>query len=342
MNLREHIPLAPLTTFRIGGPARYVVSSRNDDEVRECVQFAKTHELPLLVLGEGSNMLIADEGFSGVVLCIENDRVVTTQSEGKEIVIADAGLNWDALVAHTTREGLWGLENLSSIPGTVGASVVQNIGAYGVEISSIVTWVDVYDRESDTVRKLSAAECKFGYRDSIFKSREGKQLIVLRVAYALSKEGTPNMNYKDLIAYDGAVKKIVSLADMRTAVMFIREKKFPHLDVIGTAGSYFKNPVVKKEKADEFLLTYPHAPSFPQLDGQVKLSAAWIIDHVLQVKGERVGDVGSWGAQALVLVNYGHATAYDVASYARVIIEKCFTATGIQLEPEVVYVGAVE
>ncbi len=342
MQLREHIPLAPLTTFRIGGDAQYLVSVHCDDDVREAVRFAKERQLPVLVVGGGSNLLIADSGFRGVVLHMNSTNVSLEERDDAVTLIADAGVEWDALVARAVSEGLWGLENLSSIPGRVGASAVQNIGAYGVEAGNLIAWVEVYDPSSDNVVQLSKEDCRFGYRDSLFKSKEGKELVVLRVAFALSRTGIVNIGYKDLTQYDNQVKKIVTLLDAREAVVYIREKKFPELKSVGTAGSFFKNPVVTKEKADEFLHTYPHASSFPQHDGTVKLSAAWIIDHVLKLKGERVGDVGSWGAQALVLVNYGHATAYDVASYARHITEKCFSSTGIHLEAEVVYVGDVK
>ena len=341
MQLREHISLAPFTTFGIGGDARYFVSAHHDDDVREAVRFAKDKQLPLLVVGGGSNLLIADSGFSGLVLHVTSANVSVEERDKAATLIADAGVEWDALVAHSVTEGLWGLENLSSIPGKVGASVVQNIGAYGVEAGNLIAWVEVYNPHTDRVARLTKEDCRFGYRDSLFKSHQGKELVVLRVAFMLSREGVVNLGYKDLVQYDREINKIMSLADARDAVIHIREKKFPELTSIGTAGSFFKNPVVSKEKADEFLHTYPHASSFPQQDGTVKLSAAWIIDNVLHIKGERVGDVGAWGAQALVLVNYGHATAYDVASYANTIIEKCFTSTGIQLEPEVVYVGDI-
>ena len=341
MQLREHISLAPLTTFGIGGDADYLVDVHCDDDVREALRFAKEKHLPTLILGGGSNLLIADAGFSGLVLYMNSLNMSFEEKGNHAVFIADAGVGWDTLVARSVAEGLWGLENLSSIPGKVGASVVQNIGAYGVEAGNHVAWVEVYDPRNDHVMRLMKEDCRFGYRDSLFKSPEGKELVVLRVAFALVRESKVNIGYKDLMQYDAEVKKIITLADAREAVVHIREKKFPEIKSIGTAGSFFKNPVVKKDKAEEFLHTYPHATSFPQHDGTVKLSAAWIIDHVLHIKGERVGDVGSWKAQALVLVNYGHATAYDVASFANTIIEKCFASTGIQLEPEVVYVGDI-
>ncbi len=341
MELREDIPLGALTTFRIGGNARYFTDVHCDDDVREALRFAKEKHLPTLILGGGSNLLIADSGFSGLVVHMNSLNMSFEEKDEHVFFIADAGVVWDTLVARAVLEGLWGLENLSSIPGKVGASVVQNIGAYGVEAGNLLAWVEVYDPHKDHVTRLMKEDCRFGYRDSLFKSPEGRELVVLRVAFTLVRESKVNIGYKDLMQYDREVKKIISLADAREAVVHIREKKFPELKSFGTAGSFFKNPVVKQDKANEFLHTYPHATSFPQHDGTVKLSAAWIIDHVLHIKGERVGDVGSWEAQALVLVNYGHATAYDVASFANTIIEKCFASTGILLEPEVVYVGDI-
>ena len=261
--------------------------------MREGVLFAKQKDLPLFILGGGSNLLISDTGFPGVVLHMNSKNVSFEDVNSGALLIADAGVEWDEAVIHVVDKGLWGIENLSSIPGRVGATVVQNIGAYGVEVGNLVAWVDVYDSRTDTISRITREDCRFGYRDSIFKSTEGKHLIVLRVAFALSYSGQVNIGYRDLVQYDTEIKKIIALRDAHEAVAMIRKKKFPELKSIGTAGSFFKNPVVKKEKAEEFLHTYPHAPSFPQPDGTMKLSAAWIIDHVLHLKGERIGDVGS-------------------------------------------------
>ena len=178
MELLEQVSLAPLTTFHIGGLARYLAVVRSDNDVVQAITFAHEQALPFVVIGGGSNLLISDEGFDGVVLHMRSTRIAQV-NEGEAIVlVADAGVSWDVLVGESVTQGLWGLENLSSIPGSVGGSVVQNIGAYGVEASSVVAWVEVYDPVIQQISKLSHEECRFGYRDSIFKSAQGRHLIV--------------------------------------------------------------------------------------------------------------------------------------------------------------------
>lgn len=338
MAIRENMLLAPYTTLKIGGPARYFVSARSDEEVREAVQFARKNDLPLLVLGGGSNVLISDSGFSGLVIHMQNTRVLWEEKGESFCVIADAGVSWDAFVAQCVERGLFGLENLSGIPGSVGASVVQNIGAYGVEAGERVAWIEVYDREGDQVRRITAKDAELGYRESIFKHDAGRELIVLRVAFLLPRKGILSLGYKDIESYTRDIKPIVSLHDMREAILAIRGRKFPDLEKFGTAGSFFKNPVVEASVAQSFLLRYPDSPNYPLANGKVKLSAAWIIDRVLHIRGLREGNVGTWSEQALVLVNYGGAKAEELKNFAAHIQKRAEEETHIILEPEVVYV----
>lgn len=336
MTIRENILLSPYTTFKVGGPARYFAEVTSDDEVRDAVRFADKKDLPLLVLGGGSNVLIADTGFSGLVLHMQNKEVVWDAKGDSLRVIADAGITWDAFVAMCVARGLFGIENLSGIPGSVGASVVQNIGAYGVEIAERVEWIEVYDSKDDHVRRIAGEDARFGYRESIFKHSEGKQLIVLRVAFLLSPNGMLSAEYKDIQSYIHDVKPIVSLADMREAILVIRGRKFPDLEKFGTAGSFFKNPVVEAQTAASFLLRYPDAPNYPLPDGSIKLSAAWIIDRILHMRGVREGNVGTWSEQALVIVNYGGAQADEIKNFTAHIQERALNETHIALEAEVV------
>lgn len=336
MEIHEHVPLAPLTMFRIGGAARYYAAIFTDDDVRAAVTFAKEHLLPIFVLGGGSNILIGDSGYSGVVLHMKDSALVW--SDDDTLVIASAGGSWDKLVHESVMRERFGLENLSGIPGSVGGAAGGNIGAYGSEVSETLEWVEVFDVETMKPRRLTKAECKLGYRESIFKHEEGKRLIILRAAFRLEKEGILDREYKDVVEYEKQEGEIETLRDMRTAVLDIRRKKFPAGGSFGTAGSFFKNPIVSNSEAQTFLRTYPDAPNFPQEDGSVKLSAAWIIDKVLKLRGVREGNVGTWETQALVLVNYGGASANEVMNFAQMIINRAKNETNITLTPEVIMV----
>ncbi len=343
MNIREDVLLAPYTTFHIGGRARYFAEVASDAAVVQAVEFARSHELSIFVLGGGSNLLISDKGYDGLVIHMTGEKVEIIKEEYTVLVVADAGKNWDSLVGICVDQELWGLENLSGIPGDVGATPVQNIGAYGTEVGNFIEWVDVYDNNARELRRLSKIECALGYRDSIFKHKEGAGLVVLRVAYRLSLKGELNIAYKDLLAYQEHEQALDTLSAVRQAVLTIRARKFPTYthSKIGTAGSFFKNPIIDSHAGAEFKKRFPDAPIFPQEGGNIKLSAAWIIDHVLRMKGVREGNVGTWEAQALVMINYGDATACEVAVFAEQIITRAKNETGITLEPEVVYVGDV-
>lgn len=339
MELKEFVPLAPLTTLKVGGLARYFVDVRSPTALKEAVAFAQEKRLPVFVLGGGSNVLIADDGFAGVVLHIIIPGM-TWEDAGSEVyVTVGAGVSWDSFVAEAVKRGYWGVENLSAIPGSVGASVIQNIGAYGAEVAQSVEWVETYSMKEGMVRKISVPECAFSYRSSLFKHDRGKELIVTAVCFRLRKTGTPNVAYKDLEHFFSQKKDPPTLAEVRAAVIAIRSAKLPDISVVGTAGSFFKHPIVPAAEAAEFLAKFPDAPHFSEADGRVKLSAGWIIDHVLQWKGMRKGAVGTWEKQALTLVNYGGATERDIRSFAREIQYRVALETNIHLEPEVVFVG---
>lgn len=339
MNMRTQVSLASYTTFGIGGPAEHFVEVATERELEEAVRFSVERSLPVFVMGMGSNLLVSDRGFPGVVIRMTGDRMETIDEGPSVLVIAEAGKSWDDLVALCVERGWWGMENLSGIPSSVGASAVQNIGAYGTEVSTLVEWVEVYDRTTHTTARLPRSACLFGYRDSIFKQEEGKGLIVMKVAYRLRATGSPVLGYKDLEEYHQTIRPIVSLSDMRSAVLAVRSGKFPKHGEAGTAGSFFKNPVVSREIARDVQARFPEAPVFPQIDGSSKLSAAWIIDHVLHLRGVREGDVGTWPTQALIVVNYGHAQAQEVLRFIERIRTECRLALGVELTPEVVFVG---
>lgn len=339
MTIREHVLLAPYTTFKIGGPARYFAEVTRDEEVRDAVVFAHSHNLPLFVLGGGSNVLISDQGFPGLVIAMRNTDITWIPDDACVHVVSAAGVEWDQFVSECVSHGYFGLENLSAIPGSVGASVVQNIGAYGVEVASVVEWVEVYDFAIDSVRRIESNALTFGYRNSIFKSEHEKELVVLRVSFRLNPHGVLARNYKDIAEYDRNVKHIETLSDMREAIISVRSKKFPDLAEHGTAGSFFKNPIVERAIAERFIAEYPEAPHYDMGEGKTKLSAAWIIDHVLAMRGVHEGHVSTWDAQALVVVSDLHASAKDISQFTSRIIDTCYAKTKIILEPEVVFVG---
>lgn len=347
MTIQENVPLAPFTTFRIGGAARFFVRAKTVDEVREAVTFAQGKNpdgkiLPIFILGGGSNLLVSDTGFDGVVIKNEIKGIEFEEKDDECVVSAGAGESWDALVSAAVEKGLYGLENLSLIPGTVGASPVQNIGAYGVEAKDLIDWVEVYNPESGKIEQLKNADCQFGYRDSIFK-RERKNNIILRVAFLLQKTGAVNIEYKDLKNYFaekgiGSAKVLPTLQSVRKAVIEIRTKKLPDLAKVGTAGSFFKNAVITKIEAESLVKKYPELPVF-QTDGDnVKVPTAWILDKICGFKGLRKGNVGVYENQALVLVNFGGGTAQEIKNLAQEMIVSVKQKTGITISPEVEFV----
>jgi UDP-N-acetylmuramate dehydrogenase len=332
MTIEHNVPLAPLTTFHIGGSARFFVRVSTKEELAQALAYAKERELKVLILGGGSNMLIDDVGFNGLVIKIELMGVTIEHDKNGAIVVAGAGEGWEALVARAVEEKLWGIENLSGIPGTVGAAPVQNIGAYGCEIKDTLEWVEALDTETGGLLRLSREQCLFGYRSSIFKLNPGR-LVVLQVALRLLEDGTPRLFYKDLaeVFQDAPAP---TLSAVRDAVLNIRAKKFPDLSQEGTAGSFFLNPAVSKEKAAQLLERYPELPQFPAPNG-VKLSLAWLLDNALQLRGYSHGSARLFEKQPLVIVASGSNAFSDVVALKDEILQKVFETLEIELEPEV-------
>jgi UDP-N-acetylmuramate dehydrogenase len=329
MQIQEYVPLSPLTTFHIGGPARFFASVHTTDELREAFIFAQEKKLKVFVLGGGSNILVDDTGFDGLVIKIE----IRGVEEKENIFIVGAGELWDELVVRAIKENLWGIENLSGIPGTVGGAVVQNIGAYGAALSQTLQWVEVFDTTNGEIRRLSKEECGFEYRDSIFKHDNGRH-IVLRAAFLLLKTPAPNVSYKDLAQKFG--NSAPSLGHMREEVIMIRKNKFPDLSVEGTAGSFFKNPVLPEVQARQLQRRYPKMPLFglPESPG-MKIPLAWLLDRVLGMRGLRVGSARLFENQPLVIVAQKKGSSEDVKKLARMVVATIREKIGITIEPEV-------
>ncbi len=336
MNIRikENVVLESYTTMRTGGPARFFVRVVTTDDLSEAFDFAKEKGLPFFVLGGGSNTIVPDEGFLGLVIKIEIMGVVYEDTEFGARVISGAGEVWDSLVRDVVERELCGIENLSLIPGMVGGAIVQNIGAYGVEVHESILWVEVFDATTGTIKIFSRDECAFGYRESLFK--KNKHLIITRVAFSLARNVTLKTSYEDVKKY--FIEKNISiptLAEVRTAVIDIRTAKMP-TPKVGTAGSFFKNPVISVNQYEDLKQQFPEIKAYTQGDGMVKLSLAWILDKVCGFRGARRGDAGVHEKQSLILVNYGTATTQNIIALANEMRDSIKEKINIDIEEEVV------
>ncbi len=337
--IQEKIPLTPLTAMHVGGSARFFLCVKNIEELKEGIVWAKEKSVPVFVLGSGSNILIPDEGLDALVIKMEIKGIEYTEKDDNRFLVeVGAGEVWDDLVADTVNKGLHGLENLSLIPGTVGAAPVQNIGAYGAEVRDTIESVEVFDMETENVVKLTNEQCKFGYRDSIFKTLKGKKYIIVKVFFLLEKNGTLNTTYRGVKEHFEKEKKVLTLASMRDAIIALRKSKLPNVADIGTVGSFFKNPIVSAEELKRLTIAHPNLVAHILGDGSAKLSAAWLLEFVGKYKDFRRGVVGTYSKHALVLVHYGGGATVDVEELADEMVEKIKKETGIILEREVLLV----
>jgi UDP-N-acetylmuramate dehydrogenase len=348
--LLENIPLAPLTTLKIGGPARYFVEAGNVGDVQEAVTFARSRDLPLFVLGGGSNLVVADAGWPGLALKIALqgiDRRTGHDEEGKVLFDAGAGESWDKFVIQAVMARCAGVECLSGIPGSVGGTPVQNVGAYGQEVSQTIASVQVLDLKDNQVRELCPEACGFSYRTSIFNTTERGRFIVLRVTYALTPEGSPRITYADLKHHFEGRETPPNLAETREAVRHIRARKgmllIPGDPDCQSAGSFFKNPVLSQEQHEDLKLRAAArglaVPSYPALETRKKISAAWLVERSGFAKGFGFGHVGISTKHALALVNRGGATAAELMALKEQIQQRVEEIWGLRLEAEPVMVG---
>lgn len=343
--LRRDVPLAPLTTLGVGGPARWFLEAPDADTLAAGLRWARDRGLPVFVLGGGSNLLVADRGFPGLVIRVDVRGVEVAETGGEIVVEAGAGEVWDALVARCVAAGWAGVECLSGIPGRVGAAPIQNIGAYGQEIGEVLEAVTVLDAETGRVRELDRAACAFGYRTSVFKTTAAGRYVVLGVRLRLRPGGAPTVRYAELARrLDGAAP---TLEAVRRAVLALRRGKGMVIDAETppsdpdrrSAGSFFLNPVVPAALADEIAARAADPmPRWPAGDGRVKLSAAWLIERAGFRKGHARGAVGLSTRHALALVNRG-GTAADLVALAAEIRRAVAAAFGVTLHPEPVFVG---
>lgn len=343
MKIRENVALGPFTTFGIGGPARWFVEAASEAEIVEAVGWARERSLPLFVLGGGSNLLVSDAGFAGLVLRVALKGIATQDEAGSRVYRVAAGEDWDGFVERAVEDNCAGIECLAGIPGTVGGTPVQNVGAYGQEVSETIQGVRVLDLETLLFREIPAQECGFGYRSSVFNTTARGRFLVLRVDYKLKPEEAPNLRYADLrkaFATDSAP----TLTEVAAAVRRIRHSKGMLL-VDGdadcrSAGSFFKNPVISVERFGELAASLGiEPPRYPAGKGSVKLPAAWLIEQAGFAKGFALGRAGISSRHTLALVNLGGATAGELLALRDLIVDGVAAKFGIRLQMEPVLVG---
>lgn len=333
-------PLAALTTFHLRANAEAWVEVASLEDIRDVLSVARGRGWQTTILGGGSNV-VPMPLVPGLVIHPVFRGIHEAQSEsGSLIVVAGAAEALDDLVRCTVGKGLGGLENLAAIPGSVGGAVVQNAGAYGVEMAERIAWVRVYDPDIDDFRTLTPTECDFGYRTSIFKSKAGSRLIITEAAFVLPQVWQPVTAYKGLSSlFADRDPASVTPAEVETAVRNLRAQKLPDPSQTGSAGSFFKNPVVTKLKARELITLHPNLVSYPLAGGRAKLAAGWLIEAA-GLKGLSSGDAAVWPAHALILINRGRATGEDVLKLGREIAERVERRFGVVLEPEPIFLGA--
>jgi len=349
--LRENVTLAPMTTLGIGGPARYFADVADSEGLLAGVDWARTRGVPMFVLGGGSNIVVADKGFPGLVVrvCI---RGFETKFAGDHVELtAGAGEEWDPLVARSAANNWSGWECLSGIPGRVGATPIQNVGAYGQDTSETLIWVEALDLNARELVRLSAADCEFGYRTSRFKTRDRNRFVITRVSYRLKIGGAPAIRYPELQKHLAElVLKSPTPADVREAVLAIRRRKAMVIDANDpdsrSVGSFFVNPTLTREQFDlvksraaGFIRSGEEIPSYPTDGNLVKLSAAWLIERAGIIRGYAHGNAGTSTKHALAIINRGGGSAREVVELKELIQLRVLGAFGIALTPEPVFVG---
>jgi UDP-N-acetylmuramate dehydrogenase len=338
LTVRDDVPLAPLTTLELGGRARHLAEAADEPAIVEALSWASARGAPLFVLGGGSNVVIADAGFPGLVLRVTSRGRAYAFAGAEVRLTAAAGEPWDELVADTVARGLAGLECLSGIPGLAGATPIQNVGAYGQEVADTIRSVRVFDRRDSKVLDLPPSECAFGYRDSAFR-RAPDRHVVLAVTFGLRANGAPTLRYRELA--DALAREAApTLAATRAAVLALRRKKSMVIDAADpnrrSVGSFFTNPIVTAEVAEHLP---SEMPRWPAAAGHVKLSAGWLIERSGVSKGLKRGHVGVSSAHALALVHYGGGSTEELLELARHVRDAVKERFGITLAPEPIFVG---
>lgn len=332
--IKEYInhPLRDLNSFHVEERAERVITFDQKEDLEQI--FAEGHTLDnWYVLGGGNNILFTRRFGGTLIKPVGKNIIIKANLDDSVIVEAEAGVEWDDMVEWSVERELWGMENLSLIPGTVGAAPVQNIGAYGAEAKDVIERVHYYDAKERRHHTMGNAECRFAYRESIFKHELRGKAIITSVEFRLSKSQQPSLGYGDL-AKEVEARGRVTLKNIREAVCSIRRSKLPDTAVLGNAGSFFKNPIVNKDVSEKLKQEYENMPVYPVSEQNCKLAAGWLIDQT-GLKGYRQGNVGVHERQALVLVNFGGATGEEVISLSELVRERVKEKFGITIDPEV-------
>ncbi len=335
MVVKNEVSLKPFNTFGVNAKAHYFAEIVSVSDLQKALSFTKEKKIPLLMLGGGSNILFTSD-FEGLVLLNRMQGMETVKETDEFLWLkVMGGGSWPDWVDYCVERGLGGIENLSLIPGTIGAAPIQNIGAYGVEVKEVVDNVEIFDVEKGETRIVTNQGCEFAYRNSLFKKSVKGKYFVLSVTFKLSRKPTLNLNYAPLKSYfEGRDTESISVLEVSEAVKRIRRSKLPNPDKLGNAGSFFKNPVVKNSRLQKLLKTYPEIPHYPFDKNSSKLAAGWLIERC-GWKGKRIGDAGVHDKQALVLVNYGSASGEEVVNLATEVKKSVEKEFGVRLEFEV-------
>lgn len=335
MQILKDFPLKHLNTFGIAARAEFYIELSSENDIKTFLHTTACRKLPLLIIGGGSNILLT-KNFAGCVVHI-NTKGITLVAEDDSIVLIEvaAGEKWESLIEYCVNNNYYGLENLSGIPGQVGSSPIQNIGAYGVEVKDSIFEVHTIDLDDRSKKVFTADECRFGYRDSIFKQELKGKVLIEKVVFQLSKQSKVNLSYKGV---KEEVQRIspdkVDLKSVSQAILNIRKNKIPDVKDIGSAGSFFKNPIIKKEQMDYLVSKFPDISYYKLNNDNYKLAAAWLIEQC-GWKGYRKGDAGVNDKQPLILVNYGNATGKEIIELSQEIQRSVFEKFKVSLETEV-------
>ena len=334
MRRTQNASLKHLNSFSVEARAGQLLELESQQDLQA---FATEHRYDPdndLVLGGGSNVLFTDNVPGKVILNRVTGKKIITESDGQVLIDACGGENWHQLVLWSLDQGLTGIENLSLIPGLAGAAPMQNIGAYGVELADVLESVQAIELKTGQIHEFQKAECRFGYRESRFKTTDAGRFLITRIRLRLNRTFTPKLNYAGIVDELQAMEiSNPSARQVSEVVIRIRQRKLPDPAIVGNAGSFFKNPVVDRATADLLAVDFPGLPLYPMNDDRVKLSAAWMIDHC-DWKGHREGDAGVSDQHALVLINFGNASGRHILELATAIGDSVKRTFGVELQPE--------
>jgi UDP-N-acetylmuramate dehydrogenase len=331
--IEENYPLKSLNTFGINAHARFFAEATTPEDMKTVISIFKDNEQPKLIMGGGSNLLFTSD-FNGVIYYPSIKGIEITRMNDTHVWVKTcAGENWDQFVAYCVKRNWGGIENLSLIPGNVGACPIQNIGAYGVEVKDCIDSVEALDLNTCEIQTFSNAECRFGYRDSIFKNELANRYLISAVTFRLTLNPQANTAYKDVLEELKHFDKL-TIASVREAIINIRRRKLPDPEEFGNAGSFFKNPVIPIALFEKIRSDYPEVPLFPVSENLFKIPAAWLI-QTAGWKARREGNTGTHPSQPLVIINYGGATGSEIVAFAKKVQEAVFKIFSVELEMEV-------